>query len=266
MKNKTSESQKVKNRTKQNEIIKYELKTVKKNVEDLKLDEPKIPNNVKEKAYTDASDSLKKAKLLGSGAVVVPNNNKDDLNDISKIFGTNSKTTENILITELRKSDKYNYVEKDEPKSGIGITAIQKIASDRAIHLEDISKSDINHFSSQVIGAILSNPEVNLQRLRAKDNLKALDDNQKEIKRENATVDEITGEIFDKDLEIHHKTPQSVTPDYRKKTSDDNYSALKKNTHIKGHSSGILDNLNLSWDEQKNKLNEFLSEEKKEKI
>lgn len=143
--------------------------------------------------------------MLGSGAIVVPNNNKDDLNDISKIFGTNSKTTENILITELRKSDKYNYVEKDESKSGISITAIQKITSNRAIHLEDISKSDLNHFSSQVIGAILSNPEVELQMLRAKKNLKLLDDNQKEIKRENATVDEITGEIFDKDLEIHHK-------------------------------------------------------------
>lgn len=266
MKNKTSENEKIKNKKEQNEIIKYELKTVKKDVKDLKVDEPEIPNKVKEKAYRAASNSLKKSKVLGSGAVVVPNNNKEDLNSISKIFGTNAKTTENILTTELRKNDKYEYLEDNESKSGVGITAIQKIASDRAIHLEDVSQSDINDYSRKFIGEILSNPEVELQRLKAKDNFKILDNNQKEIKRENAIVDEVTGEEFDGDLEIHHKTAQSVTPDYREKTSDDNYSAMKKNTHSKGHSSGILDDLNSTWEERKEKLNELIMEEKKSKM
>ncbi|MGL6023218.1 MAG: hypothetical protein ACRC0F_01250 [Cetobacterium sp.] len=265
MKNKTSENQKIKNKKEQNEIIKNELITVKKNVKDLKVDEPEIPNKVKEKAYIAASNSLKKSKVLGSGVVVVPNNNKEDLNNISKIFGTNAKATENILIMNLRKNDKYEYLEDNESKSGIGITAIQKIASDRAIYLVDISQSDINDFSRKFIGMVLSNPEVELQRLKAKDNLNILDNNQKEIKRENAIVDEVTGEEFDGDLEIHHKTAQSVTPDYREKTSDDNYSAMKKNTHSKGHSSGILDDSNLTWEEQKEKLNEYIMKKKSNK-
>lgn len=264
MKNKTSKNDRTKNKIEQNEIIKYELKTVKKNVKDLKIDEPEIPNLAKEEAYKAASNSLKKAKVLGSGAVVIPNNNKQDLNSISKIFGTNSKTAENILITELRKNDKYEYLENNKSKSGVGITAIQKIAAERAINLEDIPQSNINDFSRKLIGNILSAPEVEIQRLKAKDNFKSLDNNQKEITRENATVDEITGEEFDGDLEIHHKIPKSVAPDYREKSSDDNYSALKKHTHSKGHSSGILDDLSLNWEQKTKNLKEFILKEKKD--
>lgn len=122
--------------------------------------------------------------------------------------------------------------------------------------------TEICAYTNKSIANILDSSDVKNQRELGRDNVKCLDNiNKKEVRKE-AKSDAITGRELDKEFDIHHLTPQSTETDINIITDKKNYIPVNKDTHSLGHSSKILDDPDLTFEEKKEKLNTIIKEKK----
>ena len=244
-------------------VLQTEQFKIKEKIENIFI--PKTNDPTLEEQLKKAKEGIDNSIVVGSGDILLPLNDNDDITKFGNIIGTTSKCAKEIIIKEVRDEEKREYIDpSNNIKHGIKLSQIQKIAVDRSVATTKSDTANICDFSKNYINEIQNLPEVKLQVYYAKDNIKKLDTLKKENKKSEATKDEITGEKLGNQVEIHHKIPISIKPDYLERTSDKNYMALNKETHKEGHKTGILDDQSLSEEEKKDKLRKHLEKKRKE--
>lgn len=244
------------------ELILMDLKEEKKKIEECKYEKPKTNNLAYEEEYKKVDKALGESILIGSGDILFSTNPSN----LANVLGTNPKTAKSIILTKIPDSSKKNYTDKEgNEKIGISLPKIQELTGEFQSSTKDIKMTEICAYANKSIANILDSSEVKAQRELGRDNVKCLDNINKEEVRKKSEKDAITGEKLDKEFDIHHLTPQSTETDVNKITDKKNYIPVNKDTHSIGHSSEILDDSSLTFEEKKEKLNTFIRENKKEK-
>lgn len=241
------------------ELILADLKEEKKKIKECNYEKPNKKNLAYEEEYKKVDEALGKSILMGSGDIVF----SPDPSDLANVLGTNTKTAKNIIITKIPDSSKKNYTDKEgNEKIGICLPKIQELTGEFQSATKEIKMTEICAYTNKSIANILDSSDVKNQRELGRDNVKCLDNINKEEVRKEAKSDAITGRELDKEFDIHHLTPQSTETDINIITDKKNYIPVNKDTHSLGHSSKILDDPDLTFEEKKEKLNTIIKEKK----
>ena len=257
---------------KSNEKILMILSTVKKSAKDISINKGSHANKeenapLKEESKKEINDAIgNNVFLLNSGETVV----KDDPKIIATLLSTTEPNAKFISIRNFQDKDKINFnipINNEESIEEKGIKTQAMIYEMRNRTEGNITNEQRENleYSLASLGAIESSKEVQYQKCIALDQYNKIDAKNKEEKRKNAEFDEITGENFkeDEEIDIHHINAKAHVP-AKEYIKSQNYAALKKSTHKRGHKKdGAFEDPTLeTFEKQKKKVLEDLKKEK----
>ena len=243
------------------ELILADLKEEKKKIKECNYEKPNKKNLAYEEEYKKVDEALGKSTLIGSGEILFSSNP----NHLADVLSTTPKVAKTLILTKIPDKSKKSYTNKEgNEETGISISKIQELTGEYQSSTKDIKTADVCAYANKSIANILDSSDVKVQRESGRYNVQRLDNINKEEARREAKTDAITGEKLEKEFDIHHLTPRATETEINEITKKENYIPLNKETHIIGHSSEILDDSNLTFEEKKEKLNTIIKEKKKE--